>query len=163
MQNSDHIDNPMEALEVYENKKLFAFKGLIVSFIAWQLGQIMLSNFAELLHSSVTMVCHFLNVFGAIGWVGFIFYLIKISRFLKGDSKLNNQVNDERLSLIRLRAMSYGFIVTLGVTALFFAATVLVDSFAVNFELSGAFVAQSIILVAVSSTWISYLILDKNE
>jgi len=163
MPQPDQIESPMEPLEIYENKKVFALKGLIVSFIAWQFGQIMLNNFADLLHSSVTMVCQFLNIFGAFGWAGFIFYLIKISRFLKRDSNLNSQVNDERMSLIRLRGMSYGFMITLGVTVLFFGASTLFDSFASSFELSGTFVAQSIILVAVSSTWISYLILDKDE
>lgn len=103
-----------------------------------------------------------LSALGAISWVGFMFYLIKISRFLKGNSELNEQINDERLSLIRLRSMSYGFVITVGITSLFFAASFLVDTFSESFNLSGTFVAQSILLIAISSTWLSYLILDKE-
>jgi hypothetical protein len=169
MQKQDQLKNQvetmetLETLEIYENKKILAFKGLIVSFIAWQLGQIMMNNFSELMHSSVIIVFSSLNFIGAVGWAGFIFYLIKISRFLKGNSNLNSQINDERMSLIRLRAMSYGFVITLGATSLFYGASTLVDTFSVSFELPGTFIAQSIILIAVSSVLISYLILDKSE
>ncbi len=163
MQKSDQLESPMEPLEIYEHKKIFAFKGLIISFIAWQLGQIMLNNFTGLLHSSVTMTFQFLNLFGGLSWAGFIFYFMRISGFLKENLNLKSQVNDERASLIRLRALSYGFTITLGVTSLFYCASFLFDSFAENYKLGGTLVAQSIILVAVSSALISYLILDKEE
>lgn len=163
MKESDHNKDTMGPLETYENKKVFALKGMVISFIAWQFAQIILNNFAEHLHNALLIAMQFLNLFGALAWAGFIFYLIKISGFLKGNSVLKSQVNDERSSLIRLRAMSHGFVITLGVSSLFFGASTLFDSLAENIELGGTFVAQAIILVAVSSALISYLILDKEE
>ncbi len=163
MENSKRQKNLTEPLDIYESKKSFALKGLFISFIMWQVGQIMERNFAELINPSVLLIFQLFSLLGAFGWVGFMFYLIKISRFLKGNLELNKQVNDERMSLIRLRSMSYGFMITLGITALFFGASTLFDSFSENYSLSGTFVAQSIILVAISSAWISYLVLDKEE
>jgi len=163
MKDTDQLESSIESLEIYENKKQFALKGLVVNFIVWQLSQITLNNFADFLNNTLTIAFHFLNILGAIGWAGFIFYLIKISSLLKGNSNLYSQINDERMSLVRLRSMSYGFCITLGVTALFFGASTLVDSFAQNLEFSGTFVAQSIFLIAVTSCMISYLILDNNE
>jgi len=152
-----------DSLDVYESKKSFALKGLIISFIVWQVGQIIERNFEEFITPSILLIFQLFILLGALGWAGFMFYLIKVSRFLKGNSELNKQVDDERMSLIRLRSMSYGFMITLGITALFFGASTLFDSFSESFTLSGTFIAQSIILVAVSSAGISYLVLDKEE
>ena len=163
MSKSDEVESNQESLETYENKKVVAFKGLVLSFMAWQLGQMALNNFAELLPVWLTAIFHGLNFFGAITFVGFIFYSFKVSHFLKGNSKLYSQVNDERAKLVRLRAMSYGLVITLGASALVFAASTLFDSFSYDIALSGSFVAQLLILVAVSSTCISYLIVDRSE
>jgi len=123
----------------------------------------MLNNFGESLPRFALMIFQIFNLLGAVGWAAFIIYLVKISKLIKGNTKLISQINDERMSLIRLRAMSYGFMITLGATSLFFGASTLTDALTENFEFGGSFVAQSIMLIAVTSVMISYLILEKEE
>ncbi|OKY26914.1 hypothetical protein [Thalassotalea sp. PP2-459] len=162
MKNTEQTAHSIEQLEQYEKNKFFVLKGLILSFIGWQLGQIMGDHFTDILHPYVLFVFQLINLLGALAWVGFILYFIKIGRFLKNNLALNHQINDERTKLIRLRAMSYGLVITLGTTALLFGASILFDAFAQNFALSGTLVARSVLLVAVASTLISYLLLEKD-
>ena len=152
-----------QAIEIIEKNRRISLIGFIVTFTCWQLGQIVTLNFGDSASPLVLGIFHFLNIAGSFGWVGFSYYLYKSIRLQKQHPQIKDQINDERASLIRLRAMSFGFVYSTGAAGLIFGTSFLIDSFAVEFRLQGTVVAQSIMLIGLVSSWVAYLILDKEE
>ncbi len=154
----------LEPIEVLEKNRRVSLIGFTIFFVLWQVGQIITLNFEDLLSASMLVIFHSMTFVGALGWVGFSIYFFRARNLVKAHPQLSGQFNDERWCLIKNKAMSYGFIFSLAAAAIFLAISVLLEAFGrANVRLSGQFVAHSILVIAVVSSWISYLILDTQE
>ncbi|HFB64396.1 MAG TPA: hypothetical protein ENJ60_02550 [Aeromonadales bacterium] len=155
--------NKLSPIEAIERNRRINLIGFIIAFSSWQLGQIVTLNFSDSIDPELLFIFQLLMVVGSLGWIGFSYFLYRTIRLIKQHPELSSQLNDERSSLIRIRAMAYGFIYTLGAASLFFGGSFLIDAFSANFHFSGSFVAQSIMLIGIESAWISFLIMDSKE
>jgi len=155
--------NNLNTLDKIEKNKRYSLIGFIITFSCWQLGQIVSFNFSDSIGHSTLIIFQLLTFGGSIGWIGFSYYVYRSIGFLKQHPELKPQLDDERATIIRLRAMSYGFVITVGSSALFFGISFVIDSTTNDFYFGGTFMAQTIMLIGIVSSVISYLILDSQE
>lgn len=114
---------------------------------------------------NVSLFFSLLTLIGALGWVWFSYILLKSNKLLKQNPELCKQLNDERTRYLRYQAMSYGFLVAIGLSTIFFMASFLLDEF-VNpavFSLSGKLISHSIMAISIVASSIAYLKLDNKQ
>jgi len=159
MKQNDNL-SPIEKIE--RNRRI-TLVGFIGTFSCWQIGQLLTLNFSDSVAPTTLLIFHLLTLIGGVGWAGFSYFLYRSIGLLKQHPELKPQLDDERNSLIRLKALSYGFTITLGTASLFFGLSLVIDSIGYDLHLSGTFVAQTIMLIGILSALISYLVLDHRE
>jgi len=152
-------------IDVLEKRKRKAFTGLLIFFTLWQIGQIAMFNFEHLMSPTVITIFSFIILIGSLGWAAYSVYFVKLNSLLKKHPNICKQLNDERQTLVRYKAMSYGLSTIIGTSALLFAIIFSLNSFFVfdTSLLSGQFVSHLIMIIAVTSSLLAYLLLDKEE
>ncbi len=159
------MNEELATLAIIEKKRRVYLIGIIVSFSAWMIGWIMTYHFEAVLPHSIYKVFSLMLILGAIGWAGLSLYLLKMNTLIKSNPSFYKHLNDERAKILRLKAMSYGFVVSVAIGSLFFAAGFINDAFFTidaNYFTAG-FAGHTMMYITLVSSWIAYFMLDEQE
>jgi hypothetical protein len=159
------VNEELATLANIEKKRRIYLIGIILSFSAWMIGWIMTYHFETVLPHLIYKIFSAMLILGAIGWAGLSLYLLKINALVKSNPSFCKYLNDERTKILRLKAMSYGFVASITIGCLFFAAGFINDAFFTidaNYFTAG-FAGHTMMYITLLSSWIAYYILDEQE
>ena len=129
------------------------------------IGWIMTYHFESALPDFIYKIFSVMFVLGAVGWAGLSFYLLKINTLIKSNPSFCKYLNDERTKILRLKAMSYGFVASVAIGSIFFSGGFINDAFFAidaNYFTAG-FAGHTMMYITLVSSWIAYFMLDEQE
>jgi hypothetical protein len=158
------MSNKIFTIDILETKKRTTLIGALIFFTAWQVGQMVTFNFTDSMSSSVKLFFLLLTMIGSFGWVVVSIYYVKLASLYKKHPEAYKQLNDERSTLVAYKAMGHGYKVTGVAAVLIFVITFLLNNFSTEqYGLTGMFVSHLLMVIAITSGWLAYLIVDKEQ
>ena len=105
-----------------------------------------------------------LTIIGSLDWGVVAIYYKKLTALFKKHPDICKQLNDERSTLVAYKAMALGYKITVGLAGFIFVITFLLNNFSTEqYGLSGMFVSHLLMFIGVASSWLAYLIVDKEQ